>query len=544
MIKSKRLTALSLAALVAIAVGYSIHYFHQNLVYRVNVIIQVDQGADLVLSSVSRSGERSELDRLTLESGPGEVVQSSFSQSIKKPLNLLRLELEPHAADKAMKVKLHNIHFDMVYAKNVSIMSHEINTRFTIGDREPHVGNYYELSAGESIVWLSKESISDGNRWITLLLPCFFFVGIFCIVSGASWSRIPAFSDMSLGGHISSHAEFNTINGIRGLAAILVLLSHTAPGWESLWVGLSLLFVISGFLLTKPFVLDHTRIYSFKVIEVFWTKRLKRILPMYYLFVFITYGLTFQFDTLLRHLLFIEAGGHLWPMTQIFAFYMLLPLVLILTSGLAKLHKIAPIIVLIGCTYWYFALASTWKPFFNGHYYQSFYLYAFLIGVLTSYLQYGFIKPFLDTHPTKEWVNQLIGLSALVFTITFVLWSAPMKPDAIIFKYVSQFYVKCIACSLIIVLALNTRKTVYNYFINNWLFRSVGIVGFSFYLLHSLGMNIFDQFSAQYFGQVELDDRSWTYTVGAFIVTYFMALLAYSYVERPFFGRQRLDEKK
>ena len=140
---------------------------------------------------------------------------------------------------------------------------------------------------------------------MVVLVPLFFLVLVFCIGNHSNWPAFPAFADMNLGNQISSTAEFNTINGIRGLAALLVLLSHTAPGWLAVQMGLALLFVISGFLLTKPFALDSNRIFSWSRIENYLTKRMRRILPMYFLFVFITYGLTFKLEELFRHLLFI-----------------------------------------------------------------------------------------------------------------------------------------------------------------------------------------------------------------------------------------------
>jgi len=348
---------------------------------------------------------------------------------------------------------------------------------------------------------------------------------------------------MNLGRHISSNAEFNNINGIRGLAAILVLLSHTAPGWENLQVGLSLLFVISGFLLTKPFVMDSQRIYSISTLETFWTKRLKRILPVYYLAVFVAYGMDFQFGTLIRHLLFIEAGGHLWPMTQIFTFYMLLPLILLISSGLAKFHLSLAILSLAAAIYFYIPVSYEWTPFFNGDYHHPFYLYAFLMGVITSYLQYGAIEPLRTKHPINQNLNQILGLCALVFTITFVLWSAPMKPSMAIFQYVNKFYIKCIACAVMILFLLNTRKTIFNLVMANPVFRSVGVIGFSFYLWHGLGMSIFDNFAAQYLNQPKLLDRNWQFTLGAFVVTYIIAVISYSYVERPFFGHQKPKDR-
>ena len=244
---------------------------------------------------------------------------------------------------------------------------------------------------------------------------------------------------MSLGNKISSSAEFDSINGIRGLAALMVLFSHTAPGWEALQIGLGLLFVISGFLLAKPFVLNNSKIYNLDYLERYVTKRLKRILPMYYLFVFITYVLTFKFDVALRHFLFVQAEGHLWPMTQIFAFYMLLPFILMISCAAHKLHRLLPLILLAIAVYCAITMMTGWKPFFNGLYHHEFALFAFLMGVLASYIQYDWLSKIEFMRTGNRLIRELVGVFALVLTVLAILWSAPMKPGPEIFKYISQF---------------------------------------------------------------------------------------------------------
>ena len=320
------------------------------------------------------------------------------------------------------------------------------------------------------------------------------------------------------------------------MAALLVLLSHTAPGFEALQMGLAFLFVLSGFLLSKPYVLDSQKIFSWSNVEHYISKRLRRILPMYYLYIFLIYVMTFQFDTAIRHFFFEQSAGHLWPMTQIFAFYMMLPIILIISSASYRLHRVLPIVLLGAASYASVTLMAGWKPFYNGDYSHEFFLYAFLIGILISYVQYDLIgKPAVKPWG-QRWSREILGVIAALITFYIIAWSAPMKPSAEIFRWVSQFWLKCIVSALIILFALNTPKTIYQLIISNWLFRSVGVIGFSFYILHGLGMQIFEQFQIQYLDSVNPGGRSWAFMLGAFCVTYPMAVVAYSFVERPFFG--------
>ncbi len=69
------------------------------------------------------------------------------------------------------------------------------------------------------------------------------------------------------------------LDGIRALAATLVLAYHLVPGWRGAgFVGVDMFFVLSGFLITSLLVRDlkmHGRI-RFKR---FWTRRIRRLLP-------------------------------------------------------------------------------------------------------------------------------------------------------------------------------------------------------------------------------------------------------------------------
>ena len=136
----------------------------------------------------------------------------------------------------------------------------------------------------------------------------------------------------------------------------------------------------------------------------------------------------------------------------------------------------------------------------------------------------------------SRWSREVLGIVAGLITFYIIAWSAPMKPSPEIFHWVSQFWLKSIVSAAIILLALNTPKTIYQRLISNWLFRSVGVIGFSFYILHGLGMQIFEQIQIQYLASPNAGERSWEFLLGSFCVSYIMAVITYSFVERPFFG--------
>ncbi len=93
----------------------------------------------------------------------------------------------------------------------------------------------------------------------------------------------------------SKPRHFPCFDGLRAIAAIFVLLLHTA--WVSgftlryslgiytgrLEIGVSVFFLISGFLLYRPFALSHLSERPAPNVRRFWQRRFLRIVPAYWL---------------------------------------------------------------------------------------------------------------------------------------------------------------------------------------------------------------------------------------------------------------------
>ncbi len=102
--------------------------------------------------------------------------------------------------------------------------------------------------------------------------------------------------------HVRSGGRFPCFDGLRALAALSVVGVHTAfvsgltgRSWlghytARLEIGVSVFFVISGFLLYRPFAVAHLGGRPANAIWTFWARRLRRIIPAYWLaFLAITY---------------------------------------------------------------------------------------------------------------------------------------------------------------------------------------------------------------------------------------------------------------
>jgi peptidoglycan/LPS O-acetylase OafA/YrhL len=77
-------------------------------------------------------------------------------------------------------------------------------------------------------------------------------------------------------------AHFKTLDGLRGLAILLVLFIHFF-GFVPGWLGVDLFFVLSGFLITG-ILIDSKK--SSNYYSRFIIRRVLRIFPLYFLFLF------------------------------------------------------------------------------------------------------------------------------------------------------------------------------------------------------------------------------------------------------------------
>jgi peptidoglycan/LPS O-acetylase OafA/YrhL len=91
---------------------------------------------------------------------------------------------------------------------------------------------------------------------------------------------------------LRSHTTRYDIQGMRGIAVLLVVLYHAGLPLPGGFVGVDIFFVISGFVITGLLVreLSHTGTNSFRV---FYARRIRRLLPALALVVLITLLLSF-----------------------------------------------------------------------------------------------------------------------------------------------------------------------------------------------------------------------------------------------------------
>jgi peptidoglycan/LPS O-acetylase OafA/YrhL len=148
-----------------------------------------------------------------------------------------------------------------------------------------------------------------------------------------------------------------SLDGLRGVAVLLVVLAHTLPGIQGFTLGVDIFFVLSGFLITR-LVIDELSRTGHASLRRFYIRRVFRLFPA--LFVFLAAvliwtqlfapqaGIAMVHGTVLSGLLYVEnwhiiavgqvgstvfprdPAAHTWSLSVEEQFYLVWPILLIL----------------------------------------------------------------------------------------------------------------------------------------------------------------------------------------------------------------------
>lgn len=379
----------------------------------------------------------------------------------------------------------------------------------------------------------------------------------------------------------TSGTKFSPLDGLRGIAVLVVFLSHSSAfrqrltPWTSFHgtghLGVYLFFVLSGFLLTWS-LLGASRIRF----GAFYLRRFFRIAPLYYLVlagVFLAQTLGNSVDLynlhvtggaqgFLRHLAFFQGDSVFWTIAAEFEFYFILPLIvlaLVRWGGRAALI-FAFLAIAYGAWYVLIELGAvdpgyTLKVAKIAHHSQ--YLDVFLWGILGAWLfrQEGF-SSVIETH--RRLMRGLAsGVACFVIAISLMLvaetffgvgrlwrneqvwWQTMGWPEKFGPHTWSLFFGPAFAVIALMVLDGNTwfRRVLDLH----WL-RMIGVTGFSWYLIHFpiLRMvNAIFGFAPTAGGAVAWTWREPVAFATSFVVTFIAAVVLYMLIEKPFMNFSR-----
>lgn len=298
------------------------------------------------------------------------------------------------------------------------------------------------------------------------------------------------------------------LDGLRGVAILLVVAYHMWLGlhgedyptdgqwWLSLLyagnTGVTLFFVLSGFLVCTPFLkgLQSGQPYSLREYAV---QRMLRILPPYYVMVCIGVLLTQRFEQLLPALLFASWGRSVdyfsivwWSLATEVQFYFLVPLLFCLARQRWRL----PLLLLIGLLLsgMYLAVIFKWIVL-PGH--DTFTLQlglilslfgqlpAFLTGLGIAVAYHRFGRPVTVGYLTEH----VCAAGLLVLLSWLLLPMASVNSIAYMWQAPWHVLVEALVWGALVWMMLG-RSPGCSGLLDNPLTRYLGRISFSLYLVH------------------------------------------------------------
>jgi len=322
------------------------------------------------------------------------------------------------------------------------------------------------------------------------------------------------------------------LDGLRGIAVLLVVLSHSsnagdflAPGLDVRGMGRTgvfLFFVLSSYLLTDQLLARTTEELRRSVTWArYAARRLVRVYPGYFLALSVSLalgGMSLEHAGL--HLALVRAEGHFWTIPVEMLFYLLLPLIVWLLVLLpSSAWRIGSLIVAIVVTRFCFppdypARAPDFRPSVLP------FLPVFLLGSLVAALARcaGFARD------VQRW-RPLVLLGTLGFLgLTPALVSLVTSEHVPHHRFHLWFVVQGLCAAMVLLGALAGA--------GRWLaarpLAAIGRASYSIYLLHVVPLAWFQ--SQDVHGVV----AAWG-TLGAACA---LGALSYALVERPFLGQR------
>jgi peptidoglycan/LPS O-acetylase OafA/YrhL len=325
------------------------------------------------------------------------------------------------------------------------------------------------------------------------------------------------------------------LDGLRGVAALMVIAEHTWPRFIGLGAsGVVIFFVLSGFLLARPLVATPAKILQRGFLLQYWRRRLQRILPMYYFYILLTYVMSLHLGDAILHAFFLKADGHLWVIPQEMLFYLVFPGIALMNLFFlrGKIGWILPALLLFALLSNRFLGIEVFSLLGMNNQPLPFYLGVFVSGCCASYLYFGW---YVEKHAGKRlgskwrpWFSTIIGCSILGFFLLFS--NGRLLGNNLI--YSQQFYGAYGVAAAILLLSLLIDKRSFLVRAFSWPFiRSIGVVSYSLYLLHPLVLQIILNLDNNFIG-LNLHGGV------LFVVTVFfslpVAIFTYRFIEYPF----------
>lgn len=353
------------------------------------------------------------------------------------------------------------------------------------------------------------------------------------------------------------------LEALRGWAILLVVAFHMLgsidgplsenglPEGSPFWLriaaagntGVTLFFVLSGFLLAQPFI-QAIRSCERVSIGRFYSARLLRIVPLYYAAVLVAWLVSSNSVGAFKALLFIPVGFELfpfsvpwWTLCLEMQFYLLLPWVM-----LALNYRLGRYLVVLVGVAWFilhciYLLLPQWlgslsisgledSLFGRG--------FAFLIGGLAGwfYMSRSYAVIFSSARIAAQ-----ASLLLLVAMLWLLQWYGLMGQAPALQAMPLYHDLEALLWAGLLLCSLGPLSWWRRIFINR-LFSHFGSISYSLYLVHLpiLFYLIYPAKVAAGGAFTAFDNRMLVAVGGSFLLSWLLAVLCYRLIEKPFLG--------
>lgn len=317
---------------------------------------------------------------------------------------------------------------------------------------------------------------------------------------------------MDLQGRVISDRKFqvDSLDGLRGLAILIVFLSHTSNGGNFLVPsvdlsgigksGVFLFFLLSSFLLTVPFIEKGRECLSKQYLAKYFFRRFMRIYPLYSayllvglassLFIYAVFGkqlgipFYLSLENFLDQMLLQSGRGVTWSILVESRFYFVLPFVALAFSVLLR-NKLFPAIALGSLI---IALSNySWPPsekMVNDPRLGP-YLPIFIMGSLLAVVNYNWRNTWLKSSRSAAALLDVAAVCSLLFMIMLVPAVAErLTGEKFPMGYLSKQHLLLASLWGLVLFSSINGAGVMRFIFEARVLRYLGFISFSFYLLH------------------------------------------------------------
>jgi len=315
---------------------------------------------------------------------------------------------------------------------------------------------------------------------------------------------------------VDQKSHINSLDGLRGLAVLMVFLSHTSgqniylfPGIDFTGIGKSgvyLFFILSSFLLTRQFINHGKDAINIKFLVAYSWRRFWRIYPLYFIYLFLLLLITFiapvkllsegipgvpfplYLSDLVKQLLLVEGKGVTWSILVEFRYYLILPFIAFTYSFIFKqkilLSAIFTVFLAISMKFFWYSPEPILNDVRLGPY-----LPVFLLGSLGALI-------FVQCHQSHFVKSKTITLSLDVVGLLALVILVVMTPSvsSLIFNqniassHYHQYFFIFALLWLFVLFSCVMGSGYIRQFFELRVLRYLGLISFSFYLLHVVVM--------------------------------------------------------